>query len=222
MSSNCHLRCTSVIQHAQTLSLKHLITIRDVIVSMLSTIPERYSTRQIFIWNCQCSLINWSQVTSPDLLSNDWSACRQIERLATSATLKTVTLSVKKEHFNQPIVSANHPLNRRKAAQSALKDIFSSTSITSQLNGNTMLSLWHSRWWIKQLLPVICGVSPQAILHAEEEGSGDVGDCQSLWPPHRMEPFSTDPEGQTPQEPGVWVSLKSPACTFRHVTLHPA
>lgn len=46
-------------------------------------------------------------------------------------------------------------------------------------------------------------VSPQAVLHAEEEGSGDVGDRQPLQPPHRMEPGCPHPEGQAPQEPAV-------------------
>lgn len=36
----CHLKCKSLIQHA--LFLKHLITIRDTIVSMPSTIPDSY------------------------------------------------------------------------------------------------------------------------------------------------------------------------------------
>lgn len=50
---------------------------------------------------------------------------------------------------------------------------------------------------------VIPGVSPQAVLHAEEEGSGDVGDRQPLRPPHRMELGCPHPQGQAPQEPAV-------------------
>lgn len=61
---------------------------------------------------------------------------------------------------------------------------------------------------------VLFGVCPQVILHAEEEGSGDVGDRQPLWPSHRMDLGCTHPQGQTPEKPAVWVDSKTTNCTF--------
>lgn len=44
---------------------------------------------------------------------------------------------------------------------------------------------------------------PQAVLHAEKEGSSHGCHRQPLRPPHRMEPGCPHPEGQAPQEPAV-------------------
>lgn len=95
------------------------------------------------------------------------------------------------------------------------------SSITLPLNGNRMLSFWHSLWGIKQLLPVIFGAPPQAILHTEEEDSCTVGDCQPMWPPHRVELGCPHHEGQTPKEHAVWVDSKPTICNFKH-SLYPA
>lgn len=51
--------------------------------------------------------------------------------------------------------------------------------------------------WLSLVFP------SQAILHAEEEGTSHVRDCQPLRLPHRVEPGRPHPEGQTAEEPAV-------------------
>lgn len=85
------------------------------------------------------------------------------------------------------------------------------SSITLQLNRSRILSFCHPRWKSKL---VLFGVSPQVILHAEKESSGDVGDSQPLWPSHWMDLGCSHPEGQTPQKPAMWVDSKTTSCTF--------
>ncbi len=115
------------------------------------------------------------------------------------------------ENSKQPSVSANHPKKKERMLHC--------------MHGKTSCLLIHHRAAeLKQdvisltFLPVVnqkatCGLSsvflPQAVLHTEEEGCGHVTDCQPLWPLHRMEPGCPHPEGQTPQEPAVWVSSKT-------------
>jgi len=173
---------------------------RDVVVSMQSTAPDSYSKqadihRSMQPYHLIPGHLSWSAIKWP---------------IGVSANGKTAT----GDRCHVGIVKANRQIVQRN--ERMLHSIHRKTIIfpfiTSQLDGNRMLSLWHSlRWITNNFVAVIAAVSPQAVLHAEEEGSGDVGDCQPLWPPHRMELGSPHPEGQTPQEPAVWVN--SETCT---------
>lgn len=114
------------------------------------------------------------------------------------------------ENYNRPPVSANRP-NTMKERCSVRRKI-------------SCLLIHHLAAELKQdviflTFPVMNQATsrgfyllcfpPQAVLHAEEEGAGDVGDRQPLWPPDRMELGCPHPEGQTPQEPAVWVNSKT-------------
>lgn len=120
---------------------------------MLSTIPDSYSKQaDIHLTLSVRPYHVILQVTSPDLLSNDWSACRQMERRRAADVWNSCSVEIssfRKENYNQPTVSANHPTKWKNVAQYALGGIFS--SITLLANWNRMLSLSHSLWWIRQL-----------------------------------------------------------------------
>lgn len=138
----------------------------------------------------------------------------------TAATFKLPNF--RNENCNQPTISADRPTKWKDVAQYALGDI-------SCLLIHHLAAEWKQDV-ICLTFPVMnqttprqlsCGVSPQALLHTEEEGSGDVADRQPLWPPHRMELGRPHPERQTPEEPAVWVARKTPTThTSRH-TLYP-
>ena len=121
-------------------------------------------------------------------------------------------------NYNHATVSANHPTKWKDVAQFAPERYLLIHHLAAESRKKKGCYLFDipPSWWIKRLpcVVIFLGVSPQAILHAEEEGSGDVGDRQSLWPPHRVEPGGTHPEGQTPQEPAVWVNGQTTTCTL--------
>lgn len=180
-------------------------------VSMQSTIQQtgRYPSKTV---NAASSCD--SQVTSPDVLSNVWSACRQMETQRSADVWNSCNVEISQASAEKitiaPPVSANRP-NTMKERCSVRRKI-------------SCLLIHHLAAELKQdviflTFPVMNQATsrgfyllcfpPQAVLHAEEEGAGDVGDRQPLWPPDRMELGCPHPEGQTPQEPAVWVNSKT-------------
>lgn len=195
---------------------------RDTVVLMPSTIPEsRRKQTDIHLEAAGAALSSDSQLTSPDPLSNDRSACRKMKKFETAATSESRSFG--NQNDNLPPVSAKSTPPPKKKQMKECCTVgsgrrgASSSSITLQLNGNRMLSVWHSP--VKNPTTVIFGVPPQALLHTEED-SRRGSDCQPVWPRHRVEPGCSHSEGQTPEESAVWVDRKTATYLTRSRVTH--
>lgn len=121
-------------------------------VSMQSTIQQtgRYPSKTVNAAS-SCDF----PVTSPDVLSNVWSACRQMETQRSADVWNSCNVEISQASAEKITIAPPY----RQIVQTRWKNaavcagrylVFS--SITSQLNWNRMLSFWHSPWWIRQLL----------------------------------------------------------------------